>query len=67
MRKLCIEFRSLPARARALTPAEMSAVYGGCLLSGTACDSDSDCCDGRCLKPTINFVRYIIDLPGTCF
>jgi hypothetical protein len=49
MRKLCIEFRNLPARPRRLTPGEMSAVFGGCSPTKDACNYDSECCSNDCV------------------
>ena len=54
MRNLCIEFRSLPPRPRRLTPAETSAVFGGCTEKGSPCERGSDCCSGNCEQVWVN-------------
>ena len=43
--------QSLPSRAKALSPAAISGVFGGCLPQGGACRSPSDCCPVPGLPP----------------
>jgi hypothetical protein len=57
MRNLCIEFRNLPPRPRRLTPAETSAVFGGCEQNDSACEEDKDCCSGHCKKDWVNWAN----------
>ena len=43
-KKLAIEIRDLPPRARQLNPDELEGVFGGCVSAGSACFADADCC-----------------------
>jgi len=44
---LRILFEQLPPRARSLSRAETSKVFGGCADFYVACQKDTDCCDNR--------------------
>jgi hypothetical protein len=54
-KRVRIEFRDLPPRARLVTAGELSRIFGGCGRDQAQCKSDKDCCDGfHCLTSSWN-------------
>lgn len=43
-----LDFDSLPPRAHALDPDELSDVFGGCTPAGLECHGDKECCQNWC-------------------